>query len=528
MNKLALSLIAAAVVWSHTFSQSGHHGIGPWWGAEVPLPTFNPNVNQRGVLYNNMVVTSTGRVIISTTETNPLNPNQVYGHYFNYSDDGGTTWLPTPIRFTPTDLVIGGSSPKLMLDRNDTLYVVWTSVNPPAIFCSKLDATLNIIMDSVRVSGALNYNSFATHCTIDRYDRLHVMWHEGNMNLGQVVEAYHARSTDRGRTWSSVQLISQNDSRHSAYPHAQFDNGGDTLAIAWRDSVGGSSKWDVYVVTTTNGGQTWNPPVPVITGIDADWDPDILVDSNNRIHLFYHKYPNTLPHQNANVRYQYSDNIGVTWNLPAQPTNGQLSEIGKRSHLVEGSRYDAQRNVLWVTWKDERDFNYATGNEAGDMMVAYSTDRGNTWSVPEFATDAGDSSLAFKAGALFPNGDYGVNYEMMASSGGSIRVFFRKRVGVVTSHQEDNDVPRAFALLQNYPNPFNPSTRIPFSIRAVGNVTLKVYDILGREVRTLVNENLQAGSYEVTFNAEGLASGVYLYRLQGGSYSETKKLILLR
>ncbi|MER3524965.1 MAG: hypothetical protein C4326_13180 [Ignavibacteria bacterium] len=115
-----------------------------------------------------MVVTSTGRVIISTSEVIPSNPNQVYGHYLNYSDDGGTTWLPTPVRFSPTDLVIGAGSPKLAMDKNDTLYVLWTSVNPPAIFLSKLDANLNIVKDSVRVATALNYNSFATHFTIAR------------------------------------------------------------------------------------------------------------------------------------------------------------------------------------------------------------------------------------------------------------------------------------------------------------------------------------------------------------------------
>lgn len=94
--------------------------------------------------------------------------------------------------------------------------------------------------------------------------------------------------------------------------------------------------------------------------------------------------------------------------------------------------------------------------------------------------------------------------------------------------------PRTATLFQNYPNPFNPTTRIKFTLSSQERdgvrspVTLKVYDILGREVRTLVNENLQAGSYEVTFDAEGLASGVYFYRLETGVFIETKRLVLLR
>ena len=85
-----------------------------------------------------------------------------------------------------------------------------------------------------------------------------------------------------------------------------------------------------------------------------------------------------------------------------------------------------------------------------------------------------------------------------------------------------------FALEQNYPNPFNPSTSIRFHISNSSQVLLKVFDLLGREVATLVDERLQAGSYETRFQANGLASGVYLYRLQAGDQVQAKRLILLK
>lgn len=89
-------------------------------------------------------------------------------------------------------------------------------------------------------------------------------------------------------------------------------------------------------------------------------------------------------------------------------------------------------------------------------------------------------------------------------------------------------IPSGYFLSQNYPNPFNPSTTIKFSIPISHFVTLKVYDILGRELVTLVNEEKQPGIYEVKFNGGNFSSGVYFYRLQSGSYSETKKLILMK
>jgi hypothetical protein len=89
-------------------------------------------------------------------------------------------------------------------------------------------------------------------------------------------------------------------------------------------------------------------------------------------------------------------------------------------------------------------------------------------------------------------------------------------------------LPVRYALEQNYPNPFNPSTKIQFSIVHRQLTTVKVYDVLGSEVATLVNEVKEPGTYTVQFSGSGLASGMYFYRIQAGTFLQTKKLLLLK
>lgn len=100
--------------------------------------------------------------------------------------------------------------------------------------------------------------------------------------------------------------------------------------------------------------------------------------------------------------------------------------------------------------------------------------------------------------------------------------------GGVTSLIDDKLNLEGFILAQNYPNPFNPTTKISFKIPSKEFVTLKVYDVLGSEVSTLVNEEKPAGNYSVTFNAYSLSSGTYFYRLSSGSFTEVKKMILIK
>jgi hypothetical protein len=138
----------------------------------------------------------------------------------------------------------------------------------------------------------------------------------------------------------------------------------------------------------------------------------------------------------------------------------------------------------------------------------------------------GGSAVVFASGFLTPSANQnGEGFGLYAALANGDVVTF-----TVTSLNEmlHAEVVQNFELMQNYPNPFNPSTRIAFNLPASERVQLKIFNVLGKEVTTLVNGMLEAGRYEFTFDASNLASGIYFYRIQAGSVKATKSMVLMR
>jgi len=113
-------------------------------------------------------------------------------------------------------------------------------------------------------------------------------------------------------------------------------------------------------------------------------------------------------------------------------------------------------------------------------------------------------------------------------SGATIFDYFVFNISTATSIPSAESTHAGFELKQNYPNPFNPSTQITFYLSRQSNVKLNVFDMLGREVAVLIDENQSPGTHHINFNAEDLPSGVYFYRLQTADFLETKKMILAK
>ncbi len=104
----------------------------------------------------------------------------------------------------------------------------------------------------------------------------------------------------------------------------------------------------------------------------------------------------------------------------------------------------------------------------------------------------------------------------------------RTKYTVLTDVEDESSTPVIFNLAQNYPNPFNPTTKISFSIPESGIVNLKIYDLLGGEVAELINSEMKTGNHSINFDASNLSSGMYFYKIETGSYSQTRKMMLLK
>jgi hypothetical protein len=234
--------------------------------------------------------------------------------------------------------------------------------------------------------------------------------------------------------------------------------------------------------------------------------------------------------------YIDGDNSKVADNTGCDPGGGRCPDdhqitiphafMGIEADTVDGLGLDASVDLTGIEFK-------IVDKEEGGWYVEFKMPLENI-GVPavegseigfELQLDESDGDNSGARGSMEKWWSASNNSWTDASIWGTARLGGEVVVGV---KEKPSPVPAKFALSQNYPNPFNPSTKISFSITEPGLVTLKVFNLLGQEIATLVNEQLTTNTYEVDFNAGNLPSGVYLYRVTTGNSSITKKMMLLK
>jgi hypothetical protein len=154
------------------------------------------------------------------------------------------------------------------------------------------------------------------------------------------------------------------------------------------------------------------------------------------------------------------------------------------------------------------------GNQPGEYAYYVSYNNGQNWNEVSLGIGASGASLEFDSEGFLYAGTTG-------------RGVFRS-LATTSYIKSDEKLPLEYLLHQNYPNPFNPTTTIRYELPQDGIVTIEVFDILGQKVKTILNEFKKGDRYEVTFNAAGLASGVYIYQLRVNDYIISKKMVILK
>lgn len=325
----------------------------------------------------------------------------------------------------------------------------------------------------------------------------------GGNNAGYVI-----RTTDAGNTW--------NQTSFTGVPYDFFSFGGDTV---W------SSRHNGTVMKSTNMGISWTTT---------------FIRSSLELYTIYFVNNNTGWTGGAvfgEYTYLYkTTNSGNSWFLQFIHLTDHIyslyfiNSLTGYASTLRGSIYQTTNGGNdWITKLagtnqilfEVRFPDANTGFTAGfDKRVLKTTDQGNNWSLlslpPNISPSIYFTSINFRD----------INTGWIIGSNGTI--LKTTNGGIVGLENTGSTVPNNFKLSQNYPNPFNPTTTIEFELPHSSNVKLFIYDIIGKEVENLIDQQLSAGSYKYIFDGSKLSSGVYYYKLSAKDFTETKKFVLTK
>jgi photosystem II stability/assembly factor-like uncharacterized protein len=272
-----------------------------------------------------------------------------------------------------------------------------------------------------------------------------------------------------------------------------------------------------YIKMSTDNGNTW---ITIENGL-----PSYLIENikiNQEGNVFVTSGDNLCRASSIDDQFQIViDNVGsIPRNSITTGSNGLIfftSDVGTFRSMDYGFNWEKISNQFGrsINLHDNRFVNVGLGEDGKGLL--FSTNLGDTW----IQLNKGLPSNAF-----ITWNDIDVQGYLYAAVG---QFGLYKTNSIVTSVEKTISFDNySFSLKQNYPNPFNPVTSIQYSLSSMQFVTLKIYDVLGNEIATLVNEEKSAGEYEVEFNGNGLTSGIYFYQLKAGESIQTRKMILLK
>jgi len=316
----------------------------------------------------------------------------------------------------------------------------------------------------------------------------------------------------------------------------------DSVGIAFGDPVAYPGTGPFTLIRTTDGGTTWNDISSTLPSVTAEYGVCLQYDAVGS-HFWFSSFSN-LDTSAARFLFHSSDR-GLTWEKLSVPqffgdftasfsdtSNGLITgNSGKIARTTDGGKTWTYRHdgvgILPLKMEKGTSNVWIQGyydENAGNNPVFYSTDFGSTWGRQPRNSPVNVNGFSVTSHNVVWASGY--NYLVLRNSTASV-------VTSVSSQSRGTAIPQSMELSQNYPNPFNPTTMIKYNIRNAGQTKLTVYDVLGREVRTLVDGAQSSGWHIITWdgtndNRQGVSTGTYFYRIENNGQIETKKMIMLK
>ncbi len=455
---------------------------------------------------------------------------------YSYSTDGGTTWAPS--RLLDSTLLPGfprNSDPAVGIDSAGNFYI--------AVICIGGTGALAIYKSTdggetfpnaylIANNGSEDKEYIGTDLTPGSpyYNNIYISWTRFSGETGIKL----TKSTNAGVNWADAVPVSDEFFGVQGSDVAVGLDG--EVYVSWLD---GTTNDDIVRFDkSTDGGNSFgidktisqgtSPVIPISSsGITF---PSIATDISNgpgrgNIYVAFCDSRNGDP----DIFLSRSTNRGLNWSTPLRVNDDAVGN-GKLQCWPWIGVNDSGKIV--INFFDSRN---TTSNTVVESYIAYSSDGGISFANYKVSTQP-TPTVQPNSDVRF--GDYiGVDYYRDRvvpvwtdeRSGGTNQECYTGIINIpVLINSVSAIIPEKFELKQNYPNPFNPVTNLEFGISNLRFVSLKVYNILGNEVASLVNEMKNPGSYTVNFDGSNLSSGIYFYRLETGGFAETKSMILLK
>ena len=422
------------------------------------------------------------------------NRNGSYEIYYKRSTDGGTNW-EADVRLTNDPAA--SLAPAIAVS-GQVIHVVWSDNRPgnyEIYYKRSTDAGVTWGTD-IRLR---NNSADATNPSVCVSGSVvNAVWED---NRDGNLEIYQKRSTDGGISWGSDVRLTNNFAS-SFLPHISVT--GLIVHVVWADVRDGNG--EIYYKRSTDAGISWSADTR-LTNHTGDKDYPSVSSTGSDVHVVWSDQRDG----NREIYYKGSTDNGVTWGADTRLTNDPAVS-STPSVASSGS-------VVHVVWNENRDANF-------EIYYKRSTNRGLSWQADSRLTNDPDIS---EHPSVTTSGTY-VHVVWDDGRDGNLEIYYKRDptgnpIGIINIGSE---IPDGFSLSQNYPNPFNPSTKIQFTIPHSSFVRMVVYDLLGREIETLVKQNLNAGAYSVDWGASKYSSGVYFYRIQTERFTDTKKMLLIK